>query len=158
MQFHIEQIAIYPNDPVQAIKLLKDLGAEEWAHDHVHALGEVFGIHTKNEADLAFNYQLGREDGKPLEFEVLHYTDGIHWMHSRFRPGVSHLGMHCTPEDLARFRIFFATRGIGVAQEVLTQNHTNPVIAGLRWYQYVIFDTFAILGVDLKFIVRRETK
>jgi hypothetical protein len=43
-----------------------------------------------------------------------------------------------------------------VAQEVLTQSHTNPVISGKRWYNYVIFDTKDILGVDLKFIVRKE--
>ena len=45
-------------------------------------------------------------------------------------------------------------RGIKVAQEVFTKSHTNPVIAGKRKYNYVIFDTKEILGVDLKFIVR----
>jgi hypothetical protein len=35
-------------------------------------------------------------------------------------------------------------------------SHTNPVISGKRWYNYVIFDTKEILGVDLKFIVRKE--
>jgi hypothetical protein len=38
----------------------------------------------------------------------------------------------------------------------MTISHTNPVIAGKRWYTYVIFDTRSILGIDLKFIVRRE--
>ena len=41
-----------------------------------------------------------------------------------------------------------------MAQEVFTESHTNPVIAGKRSYNYVIFDTREILGVDLKFIVR----
>ena len=41
-----------------------------------------------------------------------------------------------------------------MAQEVMTESHTNPVIAGKRTYNYVIFDTKEILGVDVKFIVR----
>jgi hypothetical protein len=68
---------------------------------------------------------------------------------------VSHLGMHCSAEELLKWRQFFADRSIAVAQEVMTQSHSNPAIAGQRWYNYVIFDTKDILGVDLKFIVRR---
>ena len=62
--------------------------------------------------------------------------------------------MHCSAEELVQWRAFFAERDIPVAQEVFTESHTNPVIAGQRWYNYVIFDTKDILGVDLKFIVR----
>ena len=57
-------------------------------------------------------------------------------------------------EDLVHWRAFFENRDIEVAQEVFTDSHTNPVIAGKRSYNYVIFDTKNILGVDLKFIVR----
>ena len=67
---------------------------------------------------------------------------------------ISHLGMHCTADELLNWRDFFDERGIKVAQEVFTKSHTNPVIAGKRKYNYVIFDTKEILGVDLKFIVR----
>lgn len=155
MKFTIEQIAIVPRNPVAAIELLDALGAKEWAMDHVQALGDVFGAGPQfNEADLAFNYQLGRDDGKPLEFEVLKYTIGDNWMHGRF--GVSHLGMHCTEAQLAEFHNFFAARDIEVAQEVDTQSHTNPVIAGKRRYKYTIFNTRHILGVDLKLIVRKD--
>ena len=70
------------------------------------------------------------------------------------RNTVSHLGMHCSADDLIEWRVFFQSRGIDVAQEVMTESHTNPVIAGKRSYNYVIFDTKDILGVDLKFIVR----
>ena len=62
--------------------------------------------------------------------------------------------MHCSADDLIEWRVFFQSRGIDVAQEVMTESHTNPVIAGKRSYNYVIFDTKDILGVDLKFIVR----
>jgi hypothetical protein len=72
-------------------------------------------------------------------------------------PMVSHLGMHCTAEELDAFRRKFADMGIRVAQEVFTESHTNPfLLEQKRKYQYVIFDTRDILGADLKFIVRRE--
>ena len=154
MKFQIEQIAIYPADPVAAIELLEAIGAKEWSTDHVIALGQVYGRKRVNEADLAFNYDLF--SGK--EFEVLQYTNGDHWMASNGRTNsVSHLGMHCTAEELVEWRAFFEGRGIAVAQEVFTQSHTNPVISGKRTYNYVIFDTKAILGTDLKFIVRIDT-
>lgn len=151
MQFRIEQIAICPRNPAAALALLTAMGAAEWAKDHVVANGAVFGQDGQNEADLAFNYNLF--GGK--EFEVLNYTSGNNWMLHGERPNsVSHLGMHCSSEELTQWRAFFADRDIYVAQEVFTESHTNPVIAGKRKYNYCIFDTKAILGVDLKFIVR----
>lgn len=152
MQFKIEQIAICPAHPALAIELLRELGLTEWANDHVVAEGRVYGDFVgENEADLAFNYQAF--GGK--EFEVLNYTNGENWMKYGTRPNsVSHLGMHCTAEELVEWREFFRQREIYVAQEVFTKSHTNPVIAGKRSYNYVIFDTKSILGVDLKFIVR----
>ena len=151
MKFTIEQIAITPRDPERAISFLRKIGAEEWARDHVIARGEVFGKEGRNSAFLSFNYDLGAAK----EFEVLHYADGPNWMEGR-EPAVSHLGMHVTEEELAKWREFMESESIGVAQEVLTESHSNPVIAGKRWYNYVIFDTRSILGVDLKFILRKD--
>lgn len=154
MKFFIEQIALCPRDPEAAIKLLTELGLNDWVHDHVVASGKVFGMTGRNEADLAFNYQNTRPEGKPLELEVLHYAAGPNWMNLH-GASVSHLGMHCTAEELEGFRRKFAALGIAVAQEVFTESHTNPYLLEVqRKYQYVIFDTRAILGVDLKFIVR----
>lgn len=158
MKFFVEQIAIAPADPKAAMELLKAMGAVDWAHDHVTAEGTVFDMSGQtNEADLAFNYEIFSGKG---EFEVLNYTDGINWVDvQRDASGqsiVSHLGMHCSAEDLAHWRLFFVQRNIKVVQEVMTQEHTNDIIAGKRWYNYVIFDTRRILGVDLKFIVRRD--
>lgn len=156
MKFKIEQLALYPVDPEAAIELLTDMGAAEWAHDHVVATGEIFGTPDRwNGADLNFNYELL---GEAKELEVLHYTDGMNWMTNRkglTPPRASHIGMHCTEEELDEWRAFFAERGIAVAQEVYTQNHTNPVIDGKRLYHYVIFDTYDILSIDVKFIIRR---
>ncbi len=152
MKLRIEQIAICPPNPKAAMELLEALGLTEWAKDHVVANGTVFSTATTNEANLAFNYEVLE---RAREFEVLAYTKGENWMTKRERaPSVSHLGCHCTAEELEAWRAFFTSRGIGVAQEVQTQSHTNPIIAGKRRYTYVIFDTRPILGVDLKFIVR----
>lgn len=154
MKFQIEQVALCPRDPERAIELLKALGMEDWVRDHVCASGEVFGAAGSNEADLAFNYQ-GLE--KARELEVLHYTHGKrNWM-DRYAPSVSHLGMHVSADELIAWREFFAVRDIAVAQEVVTESHTNEfLLYNGRRYNYVIFDTREILGVDLKFIVRIE--
>lgn len=156
MKFQIEQIAIAPRNAKAAKELLEKIGALEWHEDHVCATGKVFGKKGSNEADLSFNYDIFA--GK--EFEVLDYTKGENWVDTfdRGRNIVSHLGMHVTAEELRVWRDFFEQEGIGVAQEVFTDSHTNPVIAGKRKYNYVIFDTQPILGVDLKFIVRIDQK
>ena len=149
MKFAIEQIAIYPPDPAKAIELLTAMGATDWSHDIVTAQGKIRGVDGYNVGALSFNYQLGNA----TEFEVLNYKTGKHWMQSH---SVSHFGMHCTKGELEQWKKFFNLRGISIAQEVDTLSHTNPVIAGKRLYHYCIFDTRAILGVDIKFIVRKD--
>ena len=153
LQFKVEQIAIHPQHPDKALELLTAMGAEQWVKDQVTAAGYVKASPAKNTANLAFNYDMAAENGK-LEFEVLQYVKGTSWMQGQNR--ASHLGMHCSADELDEWRKFFARRGITVAQEVYTENHTNSAIAGKRWYNYVIFDTFAILGIDIKFIVRKD--
>jgi len=154
-RFFIEQVAICPPDPQAAIAFLQRLGLLTWAPDTVVASGTVFGERGTNTANLAFNYEATPPGCKPLELEVLHYAEGPNGM-AKHGPSVSHLGMHCTEEELLGWCDRFAELHIPVAQEVFTESHTNPIIAGKRKYHYVIFDTRAILGVDLKFIVRRE--
>lgn len=154
MKFQIEQVALCPKDPVAARALLSALGLDIWVHDHVIATGKVFDApDCTNEADLSFNYQSTVVQPAPLEVELLHYTAGRNWMAS-YEPAVSHLGMHCTAEELVAWREKFAALGITVAQEVVTNSHTNEHIRDTRRYNYVIFNTREILGVDLKFIVR----
>lgn len=148
----VEQIAVSLRFPNAAKELLAAMGVTEWADDHVVANGNVWTIkNAHNEADLSFNYDM--ISGK--EFELLTYTSGDNWMNFR-DDQVSHFGMHVSEEELAEWRTFFAERNINIAQEVDTESHTNPAIAGKRTYKYVIFATRRILGVDLKFIVRRD--
>lgn len=150
LKFKIEQIAICPPDPERAKALLTKLGAGPWSEDHVMAAGRVRGFGGSNEADLSFEYDMLKAAN---ELEVLHYTDGPHWMQG-VAGCVSHFGMHCTADDLHKWRKVFQDEGIAVAQEVNTFSHTNPSIKFSRRYNYVIFATRHILGVDLKFIVR----
>lgn len=155
MKFQIEQIALSPVDVPRAKALLADLGIEDWVEDTVVARGEVFGRAGCNQANLAFNY-----DSRPdkIELELLHYATGDNWVAGR-GPVVSHLGMHCTAAELQAYREIFRKNEIAVAQEVYTESHTNPYLLQTgRKYQYVIFQTRHILGVDLKFIVRREAQ
>ena len=154
MKFKIEQIAICPKDPVAARELLEAMGAVEWAEDTVGAFGSVYDqAFGENIAHLSFNYDIIAGN----EFELLNYVDGPNWMEEVSRVNsVSHLGMHCEEPELERWRAFFQARGIRTAQEVNTTRHSNPVIDGKRKYHYCIFDTKAILGVDLKFIVRKD--
>lgn len=165
LKFKIEQVALCPSDPAAAIELLTAMGLGDWVHDNVVALGQVAvtpmerndlrrdeSNPVRNVAALAFNYQ-ALESAK--ELEVLHYTSGINWMSGQDRR-VSHLGMHCTHAELEDWKQFFSGRGIQIVQEVNTWSHSNPAIAGKRWYHYCIFDTYSILGVDIKFIVRRN--
>lgn len=151
-KLEIDQIALCPPDPVAALELLQEMGIDNWVHDNVTARGQVLGNKAENVANLDFNYTALE---KARELEVLHYTQGPNWM-AVTSPRVSHFGMHCTEAQVTVWKEFFAARRITIVQEVFTHEHTNPVIAGTRWYHYIIFGTHAILGVDLKFIVRRE--
>lgn len=153
MKFFIEQIALNPPDARAAMDLLSQLGLSAWTDDVVTATGTVRGKQATNRAELHFNYEASPLEGKPLELEVLQYQEGKNWM-QRNPASVSHLGMHCTLKELVQWKEKFKECGIEIVQEVFTDSHTNPTIAETRRYQYVIFGTRDILGVDLKFIVR----
>lgn len=174
-KFKIEQIAVSIPDAAAAQEFLSKIGLTEWFHDHVIATGKVFPDASgrdgrgysgdcTNEADLRYNYQAGNGSdqgaGKPLELEILDYTEGHNWIEENVdyseahENQVSHLGMHVTAQELVEWDEFFKSEGVQLAQSVITDSHTNPHIAGKRRYNYAIYDTRGIIGVDLKFIVR----
>lgn len=156
LKFQVEQLALAPVNSDVAREFLEAIGLTEWFEDHVTARGLVYGKGPEtNEANLSFNYQATPEERKPLELEILDYTKGPNWVDvGPGRNTVSHLGMHVTAEELDDWRELMAERGIEVAQEVITHDHTNEAIKDSRRYNYVIFDTKHLIGVDLKFIVR----
>ena len=165
-QFKIEQVALFTDCSVTARNFLAEIGLSDWHHDTVVARGSVFTEKDcENTAHLAFNYQAGNGSdagaGKPLELEILDYTEGENWMtcsqeanETGVYGAVSHLGMHVTEEELTQFDLVMQKWEIKIAQRVVTQSHTNPVIKDSRRYKYVIYDTRYLIGVDLKFIVR----
>jgi hypothetical protein len=151
-KFHIEQIAIAPQDVVLAKALLADLGMNGWVEDQVEAVGTVYGEDARNTANLSFCYA---QQNSFYEFEIISYKKGKSWIEDN-EPCVSHFGMHTTEEKLEEFAAVFKKYNILIAQEVYTESHTNPDIAGKRRYHYVIYETYPILGVDLKFIIRQD--
>lgn len=152
MKFKIEQLALNPRDPGRAFALMNLLGLDDWSHDQASASGEVYGRSVSNVASLSFNHQAE----KPVELEILNYREGDNWLawHNSHRSIASHIGMHCTADELEQWRAKLLAFGVKVAQEVVTTKHTNPNVPPERKYKYVIFDTRDIIGLDVKFIVR----
>lgn len=151
----IEQIAIATENTDQAkeiIENLKKIGLTDWVEDTVTAQGTVFGKTACNKALLNFNYQLG------FELEILTYLSGDNWHKERSKtqsfPFQSHLGLHVERKELVEIKERMALIGCGIAQEVYTLEHTNPVIAGKRKYHYIVFDSREKFGFDLKLIER----
>lgn len=152
--FRIEHLAIAPADNARAKQLLARIGLQDWVQDTVHGSGVVFGVPSDNVAKLDFNYDtFPANQEKPQEFELIRYESGNNWM--RKLGHVPHFGMHVTYEELPEIREIFASEGVEIAQELITTGHENPHLEG-RAYHYVIYDTAAILGVALEFIIRRE--
>jgi hypothetical protein len=168
MKFVIEQIALAPRDPGKAMDLLRSLGLNEWVFDDVTAVGKVkvgdmVFENATNKATLRFNYQAAPEPlagaAKPLELEVIDYNNGFNFLDDvmgRCGSVASHIAMHCSAEELAAWRKKLGGLGYIPIQDVFTIEHRNPAIAGKRWYNYVIFGTREVIGVDLKFIVRLD--
>jgi hypothetical protein len=159
MKFEIEQWALaLPREPAAraaAWELLGMLGILDWVEDRVHARGDVEGhpgVIVTNVANLRFNYTALE---KSRELEVLSYESGQNWLENVELPRVSHIGMHVTETELSEWRVRLAPY-VSVVQEVFTKRHTNPIIAGKRWYHYVVFGAAHLIGVDIKFIVRRD--
>lgn len=151
----LDQIAFYAPDATaeEKVKGMFGLREAEWTEDFVTGRVSVFGEPEQvSQAKLLFNYDLG------IELEILTYTLGPNWHRHRAKRGegppinpgcepfVSHIGFHVNEEELP-FRLEPA------AQRMVTTFHSNPAIADRR-YEYVIYDTFHSLGVDLKYIKR----
>lgn len=153
MKFKIEQLALNPKDPARAFALMDLLGLNDWSNDQASAAGEVHGKSGSNVASLSFNHQAET----PVELEILNYQAGDNWLAAvnAHTAVASHIGTHCSAEELEQWRAKLLAFGVTVAQEVVTTRHTNPNVPQGRSYKYVIFDTRDIIGLDVKFIVRR---
>lgn len=162
-QFKIEQVALSvdPSRRKQAVALLVELGMKDWVSDTVVARGTVGDLKEEvtNVGELSFNYDAATE-GK-LELELLHYSAGDNFVDRAKREHdtkaiTTHLGMHVTASHLGTVEGIMKRHGIGLSQQVETVSHTNKHIRDSRRYKYAIFATRSLIGVDLKFIVRKE--
>ena len=151
----LDQLAFYAADAMAVEKVKRMLGLEnaDWTEDfvtgHVSVFGEPGNI---SKARLLFNYDLGHE------VEILTYLQGPNWHRHRDKEGngpstkpgaepfVSHIGFHVNDLPLP-------TLAWPVAQRLTTTFHSNEAIKDRR-YEYVIYDTYHSLGVDLKYIKR----
>lgn len=162
LQIKVEQIAFTSSYPAATKALLASLlGMDSWTEDEVTTTGSLFTeddgfIRIENVANLSFNYAAG------LEFEILKYKSGRNWLEERGKPifggnwpELSHIGMHCTAEELVEWMNRMAENGVNILQDVTTVQHTNPFLVDCgRKYRYVIFGTEELLGFDFKLIVR----
>ena len=153
----LDQLAFYApdDDAVEAIKASFGLLAADWTVDHVTGRCSVYGcVEQPSTARLLFNYDLG------IELEILTYLNGPNWHDYRWRKPmitapsphhgpafISHIGFHVNDGELPDLPF-------EVAQRMITEEHSNPAIAG-RSYEYVIYDTYETIGHALKYIKRR---
>ena len=154
----MNKFAIACKNPDEVKKWLNAiLGVDEWHEDLVVAEGQVHPHQRpldkhKNKAELNFNYQLGQ-----FEFELIHYKAGRNWLqdiNTQEDNFLSHLGFHI--DDPKRFEAVYKElkEHFNIAQEVVTESHTNEAIKDERRYRYVIFNSRNMLGFDLKIIQR----
>lgn len=151
-----------------------------WSHDTSTSDAIVMGYPVKREItfDLHYNY---RQSLAFKELELIRFSD-LHNFHSISNKSIdplglyaphlyalraemdldnrgfflSHLGIHCSEEEAEEWRALFSRCSIGVAFEDWSKKHTNPVIAGKRFYHNVIFASREALGFNFKACVRRN--
>jgi hypothetical protein len=150
-----EQVAIHVPDMEVALKNQADkIGLKNWVTDTVIGRVSVFGSpFERSVAKLAFNYD------SCYEYELLHYVSGPNWHSAKNRNMneyfFSHKSIHV--DDMESAKKHFSEIGFVIAQEMFTEEHTNPyLIKQKRKYHYTIFDTDKIIGFDLKLIKRIE--
>lgn len=154
-----DQIAFRVPDPTRAMRLLNSLlKVDMWTADQVQAYGKVRGEPAINTAQLFFNYRMfpATPVGKGVEFELLRYESGENWheglVDEEEAAFASHIGKHV--DDVKPWIAWAERQGLDVIQHVKTIKHTNPNVPKHRKYEYVIIDTRAILGFDIKLIKR----
>jgi len=152
--FH--QIAMYVQDPDQSVKVMREMGYENWVYDEADLVGDVQGEAISTHGRMWFNYEF---DGRELEF--LHY-EGPSW-HSfdgrttadgyATQPFLSHKSVYvdnlgATCEKLERL-------GLVAVQRFETQNHINKhLLDKHERFREAVYGTRHVFGFDIKLIQR----
>lgn len=154
MKIQLDQIAIVTPDMATHTKarhFFQMGGASFDAMDTVTAVGfDDEGKRIRNKAELSFTYNVWPNR---LEHEVLTYIDGWNWHRLDWLQcdcvHTSHFGMHL--QDSGAIEEW--KRNYKTLQEVVTIEHTNARCADRR-YRYIILNTRAMIGAELKLIQR----
>lgn len=156
LEYQFHQVAMYYPRRAQAHETM-----DMWyrmGHDFAHDTATLRGTSQKStgewtesvtKAHMFFNYTI-----MPMEFEVLHYSDGDHrYAQPGFggEPFLSHFSVYT--ENLEREAGELADAlGFGPYYRFTTEGHTNPRVKGKKRFTETIFATRALIGADLKFI------
>lgn len=148
-QFH--QLAMYFPHPCglqSAREHWEGLGYVNWAHDSAELKGILFGREVVTRGEMWFNYDI-----MPLELELLHYRGLSRWDHvdPGAKPFPSHMSVY-TDDVLLDTKRMSDMLGYGPFHRFITQNHSNPAVAGKKRFIESIFATHSLLGYDTKFI------
>lgn len=146
-QFH--QVAIYTEDQGKAVSEYVKLGYVDWIHDEAELCGLLYGQPVKTKARMSFNYDI-----MPMELEFLtYYGPSRHTSDSRKgdKSFISHMSTYVDDirEDVG---LLFDEYGMKPYHRFITQNHSNPAVAGKKRFIEAIYDTRSQLGYDLKLI------
>lgn len=148
LKFH--QVAIYCADMQRAILEWTVMGYSRWHYDEAVLVGLDRGELSRKQARMAFNYDI-----MPLELEYVSYMGPRNSQDSRdgSSPFISHLStmVEDVDEKCAQLMMDF---GIAPYHQFVTEQHSNPNVAGKKRFKEAIFDTAAMLGFDIKLIQR----
>lgn len=145
-QFH--QVAIFcPEGVDDAVEHWRSLGYTNWIEDSARLKGLLYGLPVETEARMLFNYDI-----MPMELEFLDYSGPSRHEGATGAPYISHMSVYVNDVHLETTRLTAALGDRPPFHRFITQNHTNPGVAGKKRFIESIFDTTGLLGYDTKLI------
>lgn len=148
VDFH--QVALYTYDIADSVAFLSSLGFDEWHSDTATLEGFYQGNECKVNAEMAFNYQI--LGGRELEFVSYEDHPEPLYQHSTGKlPFLSHLSAY-VDNVAAAVENIREEHGHSPYHLFQTGNHTNPRVAGKKFFREAIYDTRAEIGFNLKLI------
>lgn len=145
-EFH--QVAIYTRDLDGAVSEMADLGFLEFYQDRAILDGYYREKHCRINAQMLFNYQM--LPGKELEF--VRYDGHPSREYSQApAPFLSHMSAYVDNIDAAVERIA-DYQGFLPFHRFTTSEHSNPRVAGKKYFKEAIYETNLTLGFNVKLI------
>ena len=151
LQYQFHQVAIFCPDhgAKDAMDLYKTFGFKRWIEDSAELKGFLHGDPVVTKARMYFGYSV---IGGELEF--LEYEGPSRHQGSEGRgrsPYISHMSAYVDDVRTTVSDVYIVTGRVPY-HRFITQNHTNPAVAGKKRFIEAIYDTRELIGYDLKFI------